>query len=226
MIGGAGRGRWPARVHRDDAGISLAELLVTMMVFAILMAITSGFMVSAMRASAQARTIDESTRAATTAMTAVTRNLRAGTDNPVAGVTLPAPAFETAAGNEIVFYAYVNLASAEASPIKVRYWLDGRALKETTTASRRSADGFFTFTGAASTRTLATSVVPGPDLFTFVGATGADLPLAGLATDVAKRQIAAVRVRVQVGPSATSPAATTLVNTVGLPNLDIARTLP
>lgn len=215
-----------AVARRGDAGISLAELLVTMMVFAILMTITSGFMVSAMRATTQARVIDESTRSATTAMSAVTRNLRAATDNPVAGVTLPAPAFETALGSEVVFYAYVNLTSAEARPIKVRYWLDGRSLKETTTQSTRTADGFYLFTGAATTRTIATSVVPGTDLFTFVGATGTDMPVADLTTDAAKRLVAAVRVRVQVGTSATAPTATTLVNTVGLPNLDIARTLP
>ena len=213
-----------ARARRGDDGISLAELLVAMMVFAILMAITGGFMVSAMRASTQARAIDESTRTATNAMTAMTRNLRAATDNPVEDVNLPAPAFETLLGSEVVFYAYVNLASSDATPVKVRYWLDGRSLKESTTQSRRTGDGFFLFTGATTTRTVATSVVTGTNLFAPIGATGADLPLATLTTEAAKRQVAAVRVRVQVGDTATSPTATTLVNTVGLPNLDLART--
>lgn len=212
--------------RHGDRGISLAELLVAMMVFAILMAVTGGFMVSAMRASTQVRAIDESTRTATNAMTAMTRTLRAATDNPVANVNLPAPAFEKVLGTEVVFYAYVNLASSDATPIKVRYWLDGRSLKESTTQATRTAAGFFLFTGATTTRTVATSVVTGTSLFAPVGATGVDLPLASLTTDAAKRQIAAVRVRVQVGDSATSPTATTLVNTVGLPNLDIARTLP
>ncbi|GAB2979892.1 PulJ/GspJ family protein [Frigoribacterium salinisoli] len=214
-----------ARARRGDDGISLAELLVAMMVFAILMAITGGFMVSAMRASTQARAIDESTRTATNAMTAMTRNLRAATDNPVKDVNLPAPAFETLLGSEVVFYAYVNLASSDATPVKVRYWLDGRSLKESTTQSRRTVAGFFLFTGTTTTRTVATSVVTGTNLFAPVGATGADLPLATLTTEAALRQVAAVRVRVQVGDSATSPTATTLVNTVGLPNLDLARTL-
>ena len=88
---------------RRDAGVSLAELLVAMMVFAILIAITGGFMVSASRASSQTKSIDSATRVATNGMTAVTRTLRAATENPVKGQTLPDAAFPQATANAVTW---------------------------------------------------------------------------------------------------------------------------
>ena len=218
--------RAAARTPRGDSGVSLAELLVTMMVFAILLAMTAGFMIAATRASGQARAIDASTRTVSTAMDAVTRNLRAATNNPVKGQTLPAPAFETATANEVRFYAYVNLASTDATPVLVRYWLDAGTLRETTTRGVATSDGYWSFSGTGSTRVLATSVVAGSDVFTYLDASSTAVDTASLSLADQRRLVAAVRVRLQVGTSASSPTATTLVNTVALPNLDLLRSAP
>ena len=211
---------------RRDAGVSLAELLVAMMVFAILIAITGGFMVSASRASSQTQSIDSATRVATNGMTAVTRTLRAATENPVKGQTLPDAAFPQATANAVTVYAYVNLASSDATPVMVQYYLDGTALKEKTWPGVVSTDGFWTFGTTPKTRTVASPLVTGTDLFAYVDADGATISLAAGAVPAAKiASIAAVRVRVQAGTANTPAASTTLVNTVGLPNLDIARDL-
>lgn len=211
---------------RDDRGVSLAELLVTMMVFAILLTITGGFMVAASKASTQARAIDGTTRSASNAMNAVSRNLRAATDNPVAGQALPTPSFQVATPTDVRFYAFVNLTSTDATPVMVRYWLDGTSLRETTTQSRRSTDGYYSFTGTSATRTVASSVVPGAALFTYLDAAGTALDPTVLVTTEQRRAVAAVRVRVQIGTGPTDATATTLVNTVGLPNLDLFRSAP
>lgn len=214
---------------RRDLGISLAELLVSMMVFAILMAITGSFMVGASRASSQSRTIDEATRTATNAMTAVSRNLRAATDNPVSGQPLDAPAFELARSNSVRFYAYVNLSSAAQTPVMVQYDLTGGRLVESTWPSSRTADGFYTFNASAAPvrRTVGSPMVQGVDTFTYLDAAGDVIPLASDAVPASRvPTVAAVRVRLQAGTGTTSATSTTLVNTVGLPNLDIARTLP
>jgi type II secretory pathway pseudopilin PulG len=213
---------------RRDLGISLAELLVSMMVFAVLMAITGSFMVGASRASSQSRTIDEATRVATNAMTAVSRNLRAATDNPVSGQPIDAPAFELAKSNSVRFYAYVNLTSAAQTPVMVQYDLTGGQLVESTWPSSVTADGFFTFNSAAAPkrRVVGTPMVQGTGTFTYLDAAGAEIPLSADAVPASKvSTVAAVRVRLQAGKGTTSATSTTLVNTVGLPNLDIARTL-
>jgi len=214
---------------RRDLGISLAELLVSMMVFAILMAITGSFMVGASRASSQVRAIDGATRTVTNSMTAVTRNLRAATDNPVSGQPLDAPAFELAKSNSVRFYAYVNLVSAAQTPVMVQYDLTGGQLVESTWPSSVTSDGFYTFNvaNAPVRRVVGSPMVQGVDTFTYLDAAGAVIPLTTDAVPASKvSTVAAVRVRLQAGTGTTPATSTTLVNTVGLPNLDIARTLP
>jgi len=214
---------------RRDLGISLAELLVSMMVFAILMAITGSFMVGASRASSQVRAIDGATRTVTNSMTAVTRNLRAATDNPVSGQPLDAPAFELAKSNSVRFYAYVNLVSAAQTPVMVQYDLTGGQLMESTWPSSVTSDGFYTFNvaNAPVRRIVGSPMVQGVDTFTYLDAAGAVIPLTTDAVPASKvSTVAAVRVRLQAGTGTTPATSTTLVNTVGLPNLDIARTLP
>jgi type II secretory pathway pseudopilin PulG len=212
-------------VDQPERGISLAEMLVAMALFAVLIALTGGFAVSAYRASASSRTIDTATRTATVGMTEVTRTVRAATNNPVSTSNIADAAFVTATDQTLKIYAYVNLTSSEEKPVTVEFAVVDGKLVETTWASYDLGGGYWGFqTTPTSVRTIATPVVStaqgAPALFRYVDSGGSTIPLTGGAVPVALvRGIAAVQVSLQVGSSADLSKSTVLTNTVGLPNL-------
>jgi len=224
------RGVLQRRLHllraSGDAGISLAEMLVAMTMFALLLGLTGGFIASAYRASGQVRAIDGATRTASAGMAEMTRTLRAATNNPVSTSTLADAAFVEATATAVTVYAYVNLTSSVAKPVKVRFSVDDKNnLVETQWASVDLGKGYWGFqTAPSSTRVLAASVVPasagGATSFAYVDSTGAVISLAAGSVPTAfVRGIAAVTVTLQIGTSAGLDRSTTLTNTVGLPNI-------
>jgi prepilin-type N-terminal cleavage/methylation domain-containing protein len=214
-------------VDQPDRGISLAEMLVAMALFAVLIALTGGFAVSAYRASAQSSTIDTATRTATVGMTDLTRTIRAATNNPVSTSNLADSAFVTATDQVLRIYAYVNLTSSEEKPVMVEFKVADGKLVETQWASYDLGKGYWGFQSTpSSVRTVASPVVGpaqgGPALFRYVDSTGATMSLAGGSVPTANvRGIAAVQVSLQVGSSTDLAKSTVLTNTVGLPNLTL-----
>jgi len=220
------------RVASGDAGISLAEMLVAMMIFALLIAMTSGLFISAVRANGSNRDIDASTRSASNGMNELTRIIRAGSENPrPKAVSATAdPAFVLAGSSTLTVYAFVNLADSLSTPRKVTFAVEGGNLVETTVVGVETApgSGFWNYPGTGAKRILAGPVVPtsagGAVLFTYLDSAGAVLPVPGgsVAGDRVT-EIAAVTVQLQVGKTSASKDSTTLVSTVGLPNVPIAR---
>ncbi|MGA1813453.1 hypothetical protein VH571_13820 [Frondihabitans sp. 4ASC-45] len=220
----------------SERGLSLAELLVSMTVFGFLLAMTGGFLVNASRANITNRAIDATNRTAANSMDEVTRVLRGASTNVVAGQSLPDPAFVQATDNAITVYSYVNLASSSVAPIRVQFFVDATTknlVERTWTASL--SNGFYTFpsvltcTTSCTSRILGTPVVlpaaGGPKIFTYLDSTGAAIPtVVGAVAIPQVSNVAAVTVSLQFGASSSANQSTLLTNTVGLPNLNVART--
>lgn len=213
-----------------DRGISLVELIVAMMIFSILLAMTVGFFSSAGRATTVNRGVDLTTRTASTGLDEMTRIIRGATTNPVLNQQLPDPAFVSAFtnANSIRLYSQVNLTSSVAQPVMVQFSVSGSNLVEQTWQPITTG-GYYTFaTNPTTTKVIASPVVlpaaGGPNLFSYIDTTNATIPITGGAvTNISG--IAAVTVSLQTGTANTSARSTLLTNTVGLPNLNIARTL-
>jgi prepilin-type N-terminal cleavage/methylation domain-containing protein len=215
--------------HRDDRGLSLAELLVTMTIFGIMMTVVVGLFSTYTKSVTLARTIDANVRTASNGMNEMSRIVRAGTNNPVRGSAVPEPAFSQAQREALTVYAFINLASSETRPVKVQFSIDAqRNLVETTTAAVALGGGYWAFTGAVSTRKLASAVaVPGAGelpLFTYRDADAAALPTdaSGALTATQRQGVASVTVNLRIKSSSTSSDnGVTLQNTVGIPNLSV-----
>lgn len=191
------------------------EMLVAMTVTTIILVAVGGFVTAAIKGSAVNVTSDLNARQASTAMTSMTRYLHVATTLPKSGQVLPDPAFLAASNTDITFYSYVNLASTDEQPVKVRFSVDPttKALIQTVTPSTYNATtGYYSFStgGAASTTILtgpiATTTSDGP-LFTFerldestIGTAGGSVPTASLG------EINAVVINLEVG-SVSSQAA-------------------
>lgn len=214
----------------SDQGLSLVELLVSMLLLGIVTAIVSGLYISAMRTVTQAQVLSSNTRSVSNGMNEVSRVLRAATENPVSGLPLKAPALESASDNAVTFYAYVNLGTPVVTqpPVKIMLSLDAnRRLVETTYAAIPLTAGFFSFAAVPlSSRILTEALAPAgsPPLFTYLKADGvAIVPAATGLTDAERRLITAVRLSVTVtNGSADASTWVTLRNTVGMPNVGLS----
>lgn len=220
---------------RRDAGFSLIELLVTVIIFGIVSTIIITFSINTTRTFTLEQAATDSTNIASLGMNELTRVIRSGTEIEVLNQTLNNPTFVTARNEELVMYAFLDTDSLNPAPIKVRFYItSGRVLNETRWASYKINTDYWAFqTTAASTRAIcrliSPRVSPKPYLFSYYLADGTLLPVptTGDFTTAQLRTIASVKVSLSVQADLTKRAnAVELQNTVGIPNLGISRVVP
>jgi prepilin-type N-terminal cleavage/methylation domain-containing protein len=220
-----------------DRGMSLVELLVSIMITGVLGVVVTSLYVSTVTTTAEVSSVTLNTRQAANGMNEIARVIRAATENPVQGQPLSDAAFVSTVAaplgaESLTVYAYVNLSSAAEVPVKIRFDLDDeRRLVETQWASTPLTGGYFSFQSTPlSTRILASTVAPAspgqPALFRYLLADGTELvpPPTGTLTTAQLRSIVSVHVTLTMQETLTdSRAAVTLENTVGIPNLALSR---
>jgi len=105
----------------DDAGLTLIELSVAMMIFAVIATVVGVVTIGSLRASRTVTTRVNSTSDARLAMESVTRTLRVAVkpERESSAITLATPA-------AVTFYALINRTSSTATPLptKVEYYRD------------------------------------------------------------------------------------------------------
>ena len=234
LIAGAKR-----RLAKDpEAGITLVELLVAIVILGIVLSIASAFLVGSMKVVASAQATALGSNNSSNVMNEVSRVIRSGDDNPVVGNGVANPAFLTATAESLAMYSYVDAydgsATKQTRPLIVQFGLDStRRLVEKRWLPATSTGGYFTFGPIATTTPQYSRYVGGPiqlasttpsmanPLFTYVDLTNTIItPPGGGFTAAQMRTIAAVivTVRVRSGDSSTG-AVTVLQNTVRIPNL-------
>lgn len=228
------------RLGAADAGLSIAELAVAIMILGVISALVMGFFASTIKTVGVASALRTNTGMAANAMNELSRVIRAGTENPIRNVELPDPVFVSATAESLVLYAYVNLQSSDQTPVMVRFRIDGeRRLIEEKWAATRDTYGYWGFPSLSvrpepvpiSKRVIASALAPAtsgvPALFSYIDAAGDVIPLptSGLSVD-AIRSVAAVALTVSIqGSAADADSRVVLENTVGIPNLGINRSL-
>jgi len=220
-----------ARANRES-GISLVELLVSMMIFAIILTLVASMYSSMADTVAMGNSSNQSAKVASSAMNEVGRVIRFATTNAVLSQPAPSPAIVAGSKSEaLTVYSYVDANSASPQPIKISFTLDAtRRLVEQRYAATNVA-GFWLFSNPTpySTRII-TSGIGAPSgaelpLFTYqlVDGTAVTVPGAGL-TATQAATIAAIQVTLKVttdGGASAQPV--TLQNTIGMPNLGLSR---
>jgi hypothetical protein len=137
----------------DDQGISLAELLVSFFISILLLTMVGGFFTAVVRGTQSSAVADANTRQMSTAMGTMVQYLHAATTYPVSTQPQPMPAFTNAGATDVTFYAYVNLASTAAQPVKVRYYLDsstGNLIEQQWASTCSPTTGYCTFSTTVS----------------------------------------------------------------------------
>jgi len=209
--------RTARRLRHHSEGLTLVELVVSTMLGLIILVVAGALMISATRAANVQATSDINTRGGSTAMNSISRYLHAATTYPTASGTQPA--FATMGATDVTFYAYVNLVSTAAQPVKVRLYVDpsSKKLYEQLFSSTCSVTtGFCTFSTTPTTINLggpvASPTSDGTALFVYLNAAGATTTVAS--------SVQSVQVNLENGSSiAGTPGDTHLTNTISLLNV-------
>jgi hypothetical protein len=238
--------RMPRKRVHDDAGSSLAEVLITMMIGMLLLGIVMDTVVSGQRLSRQQSTRSQNTNDAGTAMDAATKSIRTAlpTCDSAVPTTCSGTALAISTGSNstsLTFYAavgnsYTGSGASEVAalpgPKKVRLYVDasGQLFEEMSDPALFPAtppQKCCAYTAPSSSRVLARNVVatitgdaPG-QLFTyFHKTTNAVLPVPLSAADAA--EVGRIRVDLLVqGTSSPSVPGTRISTTVVLPNVGV-----
>lgn len=219
-----------------DAGFTLVELIVAVMLLGVVIAIVSSFFVTSTRLVSLTQSTSQGTGSAANTMNELSRVIRFGADNPIIGDSLPTPAVIVATGTTLTMFSYVDsytsATSTQTRPQIVQFTVDAnRRIVEKRWLPSSALDGNFIFpaltTTPASSRIvggpIAVTPAGGAPLFSYVSSTGATLaqPTGGadFTTDQL-RSIAAISVTVRIGAVQNQPSsAVVLENTVRMPNL-------
>lgn len=221
------------QARHGDTGLSLAELVVTMLVTSLILVVAASLFTSTLRQNRVAAAKTNSTSGARIAMEALSRDLRV-TIEPIVGI----PAISFAGRREIIFYASRGASSGVTSPIptKIRYWIDSSSgcLRRNLTAATITA-GVASWPDDTALRTVAgTCVVHNAfnagdaALLQYypLATPTAPVPLAMPPTGTAslslndRQAVAAMAISVTVtDPAAPTVAATKVTKTVTLINL-------
>lgn len=198
---------------RDERGLSLAELMVTMFVLVIVLLISSNLFVSAATTTTSTRAINEGTRVASNAMNELHRVVRFAVHNPVSGVALPDPAVQYAGRDTLALYSLVGVDPAEPittrppRPSLVRFELDASGQLIENRWEPQASGRFWSFANPTHTlrrvlggEFLATGLTE--PLFRYYTASGSELvPPAGASLSPSqRREVTAVTVTMNTVP--------------------------
>jgi hypothetical protein len=209
------------RLGRDESGLTLAELLITM----VLMGLVGSLVLSVYSTSANVvvdndRRLD-SVNIATIGMERLSKAIRAGTEIKQASHAENIPAFLEAGASRMVFHSYLG-----SSPSRITFDVDAqRVLNETVVpADSSSTEPYWTFTGPATTRIVARKIPAGlaTPLFRYFDGGGAEIAPTTDPDELRRIEQVQISLTVQADPTNTVRPAL-LENRVALPNLGFAR---
>lgn len=152
-------------VGDDDRGASLIELMVSLLLLGIVLAIAVGTLTQLLRANQNANQRLQDTSDAQVVMDSITRLIRTATPSMA-----PAAPIQYAGPNELTFYATTSAYTATSGPILIDLTLSGTTLTETQWPAVPGSGGVgWTFAATPShVQTLATDIDPGHGpLFTY-----------------------------------------------------------
>ncbi len=218
------------RLHADQSGVTLSELLVAVSVAMVILVAVGGFFTATLRAGSTNTTSDQNARSASIVMNSLTRYVHAASLLPKADGSYAA-ALTEAAPTRTTFYAYINLdGNSTDKPVQIRYSVNAAKRIVLDQWDGTANNGFWTFPATTQTPTrsvvvggpIASPTVDGDPLFEYLGANGTTVPTQSDGTLAATQlgNVRAVRVNLELGSSTAGLSGNTHIqNTLYLFNV-------
>lgn len=170
----------------DDEGISLVELLISMVIFAVLALAVMTLTITTLRTARNTMARNDDLNKVQVAMDAMSKYIRTAAEPPVAAGGVPINALVLAGPADVRFYGYD---APGAAPSLMRFYVDAsNRLIEEHTATLQCAAPYTWAPANKRTRILATNLSPAQTIFVYNTApqgdptplpTGAPLPTSG-----------------------------------------------
>jgi type II secretory pathway pseudopilin PulG len=217
-----------ASLRGSEAGISIVELLVAMILFTLVSALILSMFINATRAVAQASALSQNTQTAANIENEMTRVIRSAFPNPVSGGTIN-PAVAVGGTETLTVISIVDSGNVTTAPIQVVFSLNAaRQVVEKRYAPTVDVNGLYVFTSPTltSTRTLPGSLVVPTGatptyLFTYYDASNNPLPVSGTLTAAQRALIDSIRINIVTNASGDpTQKPITIANTVTLANVN------
>ena len=213
---------------KSDRGLSLAELLVTMLITGILLTIVGNLFINVAKVTTNSNASTQRLSVAGNVMDELSKVIRTATNNAVTSDSSD-PAVVSGTPAALTIYSYVDANAVSPAPTKVGFRVDasGNLIEDRWTAST-SSTGYWVFTGSATSRTIGSPVqtLTGTDaLFIYLDDLGAPLtPGANGLTALQRSAVASIKINVRILNQTTLKADPIIVtNTIGMPNLKISK---
>ena len=221
------RARIARAVRGKDAGLTIVELMVSMLITSMVLALIAAMFVNVAKITSVANATTQRSSIAGNTMDELVEVIRTATTNAVATSIDPDPALVSATATALTLYSFVDAAPAAPAPTKVTFRFDSNGYLIEDRITGTDSNGYWAFSGAVVSRTLGgpMDLTGGDPFFTYLNSAGEALP-PGSGLGVTQRKlVASIRVSIRIAnlPSASSDPII-VINTIGMPNLKISRT--
>jgi hypothetical protein len=218
------------RLHAEQSGVTLSELLVAVSVAMVILVAVGGFFTATLRAGSTNTTSDQNARSASIVMNSMTRYVHAASLLPKSDGSYAA-ALTEAGPTRTTFFAYINLdGNSTDKPVQIRYSLNAAKRIVLDQWDGTANNGFWTFPATTQTPTRSTVVggpiasptVDGDPLFEYLGASGGPITTQadGTLATTQLGNVRAVRVNLELGSSTAGLSGNTHIqNTLYLFNV-------
>lgn len=210
----------------SDSGVSLVELIVTMMVTGVVLAIVGSMFVNIAFATSTSNATNTRTAISGNIMNEMSKVIRLAANNAVSGSDDPEPAIVTGTATALTVYAYVDTSPTDPKPSKVTFRVDSSGTVFEDRIVGTLSGSYYVFTGATTTRSLGGPIVPA-ELFAYLDVSNKAVTPGSTGLTLAQRdQVASVKVTVVMDNTsrAGSSDPVRVVNTIGMPNLLLSGT--
>ena len=224
----------------DDAGITLAELLITMFLSSLVLGLVATFFVQIARATTSANQSRQGSSIAANIANELSDTIRPATSLVVSGATKPDPAVVIGLPSKVTLYTFADNVATNVQPIRVQFEVTAanRLLESRWVATKNATTGLWVFPAmtatpsstrlfpgtiiAASAATTPATSASAP-LFSYYDSQSVEIiPAATGLTQSQRESVASIRFTVRTRSEASTTAAVvTIQNTVGLPNLGL-----
>jgi hypothetical protein len=222
------RRRWEALRSEREAGVTMVEIMISIMLGAIVMAMIGGFLIQTTRITSTAVQSNTSNGTASSAMQEITTIVRLATQLSN-GTSTATPPVVSATSTKLVIASLVSVTTpTDPTPVQVTFDSSSGSIIESRCVATK-VNGFWSFSTCASTssRNLGGPVVApvaGENaLFSYRDSTGATLALSnGVLPSTSNASVASIVVSVKMQSTGqTILPAVYLTANVGMPNIGL-----
>lgn len=221
-------------LRRDDSGLSMTEVLVSMLLTSILLAAAGGMIVQVSKITTSSNQTQNSTKISANVANGLSSVLRVSTKIAKPSDVMD-PAIVAGTRSSVTVYANANADPMNIGPTRVAFTLEasGKLVEARCVAKPSGSYWSFDSCASTSTRTIGEGIIaPGVvvkgktagQLFTYLDGNGNTIVLpsaTGSLTDDQRKSVASIVVEVWVQAPGSTTAASVIKNTVVLRNLGL-----